>query len=147
MLIDKTRIIIKHYPIEEEVSAIVTRSCSLEKDNRVSAQILWYHQGELVVSGGTRELLHNNETLKFSPIRSPNDQGQFTCQVFSDAGNAAHSFNITIIEVPLKMEPSAVLASEPRAINITWSAPINGNLPILRYQIEYRENTTCKSQL
>ena len=117
----------------------------LDIDRRVNAQILWYRNNNLITPDSYRQLLNNNQTLKFTPIRSLEDEGQFTCRVFSEAGNATQSYSITVVNVPTRVEPTAQLSTDrTRSITISWTAPRDGNSPIRRYIIRYRENSTCK---
>ena len=147
--LDTTSIIPQQYPLEEQKSASIERACRLNKDSRVSADIRWFRtteQGTLQIQSepGYRVLDHDNQVLRFISLRSLTDEGQFTCRVYSVAGNASASYNITIIEVPLQPNANAVIADAPRTITITWNAPFNGNRPILNYRVRRRETSTGK---
>lgn len=127
------------YPIEEDKGATVTRSCMLNLDSRITATILWYHNSDTVlVNSPKRKLLNGNQTLRFEALETLNDQGVFTCQVFSNAGNATRSYNISVIEVPQRPTVQAELSSTARAIEIRWQKPYDGNRLITGYNIRYR---------
>lgn len=148
-LLDRTSIIPQQYPIEEQKSAGVERACRLNKDSRVSASIQWFkttEQGTLQIQNepGYRVLDDDNQVLRFISLRSLTDEGQFSCSVTSAAGNASARYNITIIEVPLRPNAEAETAEAPRTITITWTAPFNGNRPILNYRVRRRETSTGK---
>lgn len=130
--------------MQETKSSVVSRSCTLDKDRRISATILWYVNGVPLVPDLYRTLLDDNQTLQFNPLRSLTDQGVFMCRVYTDAGNATKAYNITVIEVPLSVNPTAELSSIPRAITVSWRAPFDGNTPITKYILRSRENSACK---
>lgn len=141
-IIDRTRI--KSgvaYPIEEERGAVTVRSCLLNKDSRIEAQILWFQDGSpLDLSISSRSLQQQNQTLAFNRLETIVDQGLFTCRVTSIAGDDTRTYNITIVEVPRKPKVRAVLATIKRAINVTWTEPYNGNKRITSYNIRYKVN-------
>lgn len=144
IIADKTRIKSDvAYQVEEERGASRTRSCLLNKDSRVEAQILWFQDGQPIdLSVSSRSLLNQNQTLKFNRLQTIVDQGLFKCKVTSVAGDDTRTYNITIIEVPRKPEVKAVLASLPRAINVTWKEPYDGNRRITAYNIRYKVDGT-----
>lgn len=123
------------------------RVCRLDKDTRVSAEIHWIantEQGTLRIQNepGYRTLEDSNQVLRFHSLRSLIDEGQFTCRVYSAAGNATASYNITIIEVPYGPQVNVQPAAAPRTITISWRAPFNGNKPILYYRVRFRRDDT-----
>lgn len=141
---DVTTIIPQQYPIEEQKSAAITRACRLSKDSRVSADISWFRttdQGTLQIQSepDNRVIDEDNQVLRFISLRSLLDEGQFTCRVVSPAGNRTASYNITIVEVPFGPRVTATLSDQPRTINLAWTAPFNGNRPILNYRVRSRE--------
>jgi len=145
LLTDQTSINRQQYPIEEQKSASVTRSCMLNIDSRISAQIVWLlNDTTVIVSDSNRRLEDNNQTLRFVALRSYFDQGTFTCKVYSEGGNDTQSFSITVVEVPYRVSPLAELSTVRRTISISWQPPFNGNREITEYIIRSKEISSCK---
>ncbi|KAK9507868.1 hypothetical protein O3M35_007638 [Rhynocoris fuscipes] len=69
---------------------------------------------------------------------SREDSALFTCVATNSFGSDDTSINLIVQEVPEAPHALKVLDKSGRSVQLSWSAPYDGNSPILRYLIEYK---------
>nr|XP_024214186.1 Down syndrome cell adhesion molecule-like protein Dscam2 isoform X35 [Halyomorpha halys] len=66
------------------------------------------------------------------------DSASFTCVATNSFGSDDTSINLIVQEVPEAPNGLKVLDKSGRTVQLSWSAPYDGNSPIKRYLIEYK---------
>ncbi|XP_073989855.1 Down syndrome cell adhesion molecule 1 isoform X9 [Rhodnius prolixus] len=69
---------------------------------------------------------------------SREDSALFTCVATNSFGSDDTSINLIVQEVPEAPRALKVLDKSGRLVQLSWSAPYDGNSPIIRYLIEYK---------
>ncbi|XP_043941066.1 protein sidekick-2 [Protopterus annectens] len=138
------RTLIMHPP--EDLSVIkgtkATLRCGVIHDPSVTVRFLWEKDSAMLnVDAVPRMQVEPDGTLHISQTWS-GDIGAYTCKVISIGGNASHTAHLMVRELPhAPGNPSAVLSTiEKRAINVSWSAPFDGNSHLIRYILDVSEN-------
>ncbi|XP_072043107.1 protein sidekick-2-like [Amphiura filiformis] len=138
----RTVITTKPQDTEVELGQMTTIDCIVQHDPLVQVVVKWYHDNVLVdTRADTRRNLLNTGSLEIKNAR-PTDSGMYICEVLSVAGGDTGSASLVIIELPYApVQVRGVISTDVmRAIEVTWSAPFDGNTALLRYIIDQKEN-------
>ncbi|KAM9296045.1 protein sidekick-2 [Gastrophryne carolinensis] len=138
----RTRII--NPPTDQSVikGTKASMTCAVSHDPSVVIRYIWEKDGvPLNVENLARIQMDKNGTLHISQTWS-GDIGTYTCRVLSVGGNDSRTAQLRVRQLPYAPEnPTASLSTtEPRAINLTWGRPFDGNSPLIRYILEVSEN-------
>ncbi|KAL1131082.1 hypothetical protein AAG570_012319 [Ranatra chinensis] len=106
---------------------------------RPQPQVYWFHDGEIIVSGGRQEITTTERytTLKVSEA-TRQDRGEYQVKAANRLGEDVVSFLVTITDRPLPPGTAQVVMTLGRCVTLSWSAPSDdGGCKIGNYIVEY----------
>ncbi|GAB6021010.1 Down syndrome cell adhesion molecule-like protein 1 [Chamberlinius hualienensis] len=125
------------------IGSDVEIKCLVEGDSPL--KITWYKNNKLVQAKETSHKIHSTNTATdatsilviFKTDRSSN--GNYTCKAENKYGSNETVIELAILELPDAPTQLKVESTESTAVEISWTPSYNGNEPIKKYLIQYKE--------
>lgn len=115
--------------------------CTVTADPSVTVVWRWFQNDVAIPSADVRRQVHPFDgTLEIKAVRN-SDIGTYKCHVSSEGGNDTASADIRVIELPYPPVITSVnLNTESiRAVDVHWNPGFNGNSPINKFTIQFRQ--------
>ncbi|XP_067672270.1 protein sidekick-2-like isoform X1 [Haliotis asinina] len=144
-VIIKTQIVRPPQNITAILSTSATLECGVTRDENVQVTWNWFFYKkpdyvEQPISSGGRHLITPQGSLIISGVAGQ-DIGRYKCQVISPGGNDSRVATLMVVELPRRPVVLSVVlhATKPNTVTIQWRPAYDGNSPIQRYIISYRD--------
>ncbi|CAF1181603.1 unnamed protein product, partial [Didymodactylos carnosus] len=115
----------------------VILSCTIFHETNIDVNIQWsFNYQPIPVTK-----LVNGTDIQIDMARNE-DTGNYTCEVLSTAGNDTKTVQLKVIELPYPptfVHGSAIKQQNKSVVNVTWVPNFDGNSPVIRYTIQYKE--------
>ncbi|WAQ96469.1 SDK-like protein [Mya arenaria] len=119
--------------------------CGVSKDPSIEVTWQWVFQGRFgasdqIITSDSRRNIDPEGKLTISGVR-PDDIGSYTCNVFSAGGNDSKTVSLEVIELPYSPVITMVTldSRDVRAVVVTFTPDYDGNTPITKFSIQYKE--------
>ncbi|GAB6032243.1 Down syndrome cell adhesion molecule-like protein 1 [Chamberlinius hualienensis] len=118
-------------------------NCSVRGDNPIT--ITWYRQDKLIQDNLLKYRINTISTefdgystlLIFKTTR--NDSGNYTCRAENVYGANQTTTEVAVLEIPDAPDQFKATAVGSDSVELVWNSLYNGNSPIKKYLIEYKE--------
>ncbi|XP_071105902.1 protein sidekick-2-like isoform X1 [Haliotis cracherodii] len=144
-VIIKTQIVRPPQNITAILSTSATLECGVTRDENVQVVWKWYFYKkpdyvEQPISNSGRHLITQQGSLIISGVAGQ-DIGRYKCQVISPGGNDSRVATLMVIELPRRPVVLSVVlhTTKSNTVTIQWRPAYDGNSPIQRYIISYRD--------
>ncbi|XP_055334762.1 protein sidekick-like [Paramacrobiotus metropolitanus] len=143
VVIERTRITDPPRDTKLIIGSKVVFHCGINKNSNTTLDIQWLQDGKLLDPAtltSRRQILKNGNLIINSARNS--DIGLYTCRVYSSAGNDSQSARLDVIELPYAPHVRAELINGTKSVNISWLPDFDGNSPITRFILQYKQFTS-----
>ncbi|KAK7506394.1 hypothetical protein BaRGS_00002506 [Batillaria attramentaria] len=146
VVITKTQIIRPPQNQTVILSTVVRFECGISRDDNTVPVWEWffYKNGDMAnekqLASTGRYQITSDGTLLISGV-SAQDIGLYKCHVISAGGNDSRIASLKVIELPRPPTIMSVVLNnnENRSVIVTWTKAFDGNSPLLKYIITYRQ--------
>ena len=112
-------------------------SCGVKSESPVNVE-WFFNKQQISKSSSGRIIVQDDGTLRIEQARNT-DVGMYNCTVTSEKGNDWRTARLDLIEIPHPpLHVKAELLSNSALVNVSYSAPFDGNSPIINYVVQKR---------